>query len=242
MSRQVEHLSRTFALSGCHIGAQSEQNHEFLAPLNSDTSHTAGVNLSSAVHIGQRLAVIGDELHRTYEQRFESKMALIVRASMRIANNCQAFALSVLRSVKHITSRVDPGGTRTAVNSPLVSICLEGFAIYNTASASSESPSLFFLLKLLVKTSYLKLQARATPIISEVRHWGSGRQGSGLLNETCSVLFLVTQLKKHIFDHDTLTVSLPPFCLPLLSPPPLLTLGDPVTNLPGPSNGSGPLV
>ncbi|MEE6477538.1 hypothetical protein FKM82_011543 [Ascaphus truei] len=120
MSRQVEHLSRTFALSGCHIGAQSEQNHEFLAPLNSDTSHTAGVNLSSAVHIGQRLAVIGDELHRTYEQRFESKMALIVRASMRIANNCQAFALSVLRSVKHITSRVDPGGTRTAVNSPLM--------------------------------------------------------------------------------------------------------------------------
>ncbi|KAM4677664.1 uncharacterized protein O3C94_009739 [Discoglossus pictus] len=114
------HISRNFALSGCHVGTQREHHPEFRAPLTADTSYTSEVDLSSAVQIGQRLAVIGDELHRTCKSRHPSKIGHLVLASMRIANHCQAFVLSVLRSIKQSVCRVDHGETRPADNPPLV--------------------------------------------------------------------------------------------------------------------------
>ncbi|KAG8579831.1 hypothetical protein GDO81_011071 [Engystomops pustulosus] len=47
-------------------------------------------------------------------------MADVIRQSIRIVGNCQSFALSLLRSVKNITSRVDHGVTRTPGRRTLV--------------------------------------------------------------------------------------------------------------------------
>lgn len=45
---------------------------------------------SSAVQIGQRLAVIGDEFNRAYEARIPNKMAHIIRESMYVRPCLQA--------------------------------------------------------------------------------------------------------------------------------------------------------
>ncbi|CAH2278363.1 hypothetical protein AB205_0136500 [Pelobates cultripes] len=104
---QPRHISRNILLYDCHTGTQNHHRQAVQTEFSSDTSYSTDVNLSSAVQIGQRLAVIGDELNRTFETRRQSSMARVVRASMRFVSNCQAFVLNVLRSVKNFPSRVD---------------------------------------------------------------------------------------------------------------------------------------
>ncbi|KAM5171904.1 uncharacterized protein ACMZJ9_004699 [Mantella aurantiaca] len=105
--------------SNCYVGSHSHVSRR-QQPLLSSTSNIPTSNLSSAVQIGQRLAVIGDEFNREYEARIPNKMAHIIRESKRIFSNCQAFVMSVLRSVKNLASRVDHGVTPTPGRTSLV--------------------------------------------------------------------------------------------------------------------------
>lgn len=107
--------------SGCYVDSHSNPHSGLQNPSGPDTSNPTDVNLSSAAQIGQRLAAIGDEFNRTFEKGFENKMADVIRQSIRIVGNCQNFALSLLRSVKNITSRVDHGVTETPGRGTLVS-------------------------------------------------------------------------------------------------------------------------
>ncbi|PIO30069.1 hypothetical protein AB205_0136500 [Aquarana catesbeiana] len=109
-----QHISGNIT-SNCYVGSHSHVNRRQRSHLSFDTS-----NLSSAVQIGQRLAVIGDEFNRAYEARIPNKMAHIIRESMRIFSTCQAFVLNVLRSVKNLTSRVDHGVTPAPGRTSLV--------------------------------------------------------------------------------------------------------------------------
>ncbi|PIO30070.1 hypothetical protein AB205_0136500 [Aquarana catesbeiana] len=71
-----QHISGNIT-SNCYVGSHSHVNRRQRSHLSFDTS-----NLSSAVQIGQRLAVIGDEFNRAYEARIPNKMAHIIRESM----------------------------------------------------------------------------------------------------------------------------------------------------------------
>ncbi|KAM4035201.1 uncharacterized protein ACNLHF_014368 [Anomaloglossus baeobatrachus] len=102
--------------SGCYVIPHSHPQSGL-----QNTSNPADVTHSSAAQIGQRLAAIGDEFNRSYGKGFENKMAHVLRQSIRVVGNCQNFALSLLRSVKNITSRVDHGVTRTPGRRALVS-------------------------------------------------------------------------------------------------------------------------
>ncbi|KAM3926682.1 uncharacterized protein RB166_009490 isoform 1-T2 [Leptodactylus fuscus] len=105
----------------CYDGSYTSPHSGFPNPSSPDTSTPMDANFSSAAQIGQRLAAIGDEFNRTYEKGFENKMAHAIRQSIRIVGNCQNFALSLLRSVKNIASRVDHGANRIPGRRTLVS-------------------------------------------------------------------------------------------------------------------------
>ncbi|CAJ0964020.1 unnamed protein product [Ranitomeya imitator] len=116
--------------SGCYVVSHSHPQSGLQNTISPDTSNPTDVNhsnqgpgpFSSGLRIiGQRLAIIGDDISEVTGKGFENKMAHVIRQSIRVVGNCQNFALSLLRSVKNITSRVDHGVTQTPGRGALVS-------------------------------------------------------------------------------------------------------------------------
>ncbi|KAG8438629.1 hypothetical protein GDO86_004987 [Hymenochirus boettgeri] len=107
-------ISTNSTSTECPGGTRRERSNGGHIPPNSNFLHTREAAISSAVLIGHRLSVIGDEFNRTYDFPFQSRISHIFRISLRLASQCQTGVRNLLRRVQAMANRVGNRASQTA--------------------------------------------------------------------------------------------------------------------------------